>query len=123
MITGAVNRYREATVRLIVRGSDEREREVEAVLDTGFNGSLTLPLSIIEDLALRWRTQAPVILADGREEELADYSAVVVWDGNPRGILVQAADAEPLLGMNLLYGYDLRIEVVEGGSVTIELLS
>ena len=29
---------------------------------------------------------------------------------------------EPLIGMSLLYGYDLRIQAIEGGTVTIESL-
>nr|WP_310482444.1 hypothetical protein [Chamaesiphon sp. VAR_48_metabat_403] len=29
----------------------------------------------------------------------------------------------PLIGMQLLRGYDLRIQAIEGGSVTIEALS
>ena len=31
------------------------------------------------------------------------------------------AETDPLVGMSLLYGYDLRIRAVECGKVTIEL--
>ncbi len=43
MIIGAVNARSEATIRLPVRAADGREQEIETLLDTGFNGSLTLP--------------------------------------------------------------------------------
>ncbi len=47
MITGKVNSRREATIRLRVLDANGREQEVEAILDTGFTGSLTLPLSVV----------------------------------------------------------------------------
>ena len=62
MISGIVNAYHEATIRLTVRGTDGREQEVEAILDTGFNGSLTLPADIIAALGLAWRTRGLVTL-------------------------------------------------------------
>jgi predicted aspartyl protease len=41
MIIGLVNQYHEATIRLVVRGPHGREHEIEAVIDTGFNGLLS----------------------------------------------------------------------------------
>jgi len=35
---------------------------------------------------------------------------------------VAASDADPLVGMGLLYGFKLQIEAIEGGRVTIEEL-
>ena len=32
---------------------------------------------------------------------------------------VDAAETTPLVGMRLLYGYELRVEVVEGGAVVV----
>jgi predicted aspartyl protease len=52
MMTGVVTADREATIRLIVRGREGREIEVGAVLDTGFNGSLTLPSPLVVALDL-----------------------------------------------------------------------
>jgi hypothetical protein len=34
-------------------------------------------------------------------------------------LTTRAADAQPLLGMALMHGSDLRIQVVPGGAVTI----
>jgi hypothetical protein len=36
--------------------------------------------------------------------------------------LVEAADTDSLVGMALLYGHDLHMQVIEGGSVVIEPL-
>jgi len=47
----------------------------------------------------------------------------VIWDGTRRIVEIDAVDTDPLIGMGLLYGYDIRIQAIEGGSVTIEALS
>jgi hypothetical protein len=46
----------------------------------------------------------------------------VIWDGQYRTIDINESETIPLIGMQLLRGYDLRIQAVEGGSVTIKLL-
>ena len=122
MIIGVVNAHTEATIRLLVRAADGREQEIEALLDTGFNGSLTLPPAVIASLGLQWRTRGLVMLANGTEDHCDIYAATVIWDGRLRNILVEAADTDPLVGMALLYGHDLHMQVIEGGSVVIEPL-
>lgn len=122
MITGAVTGYLEASIRLPVRDVIGHEREIEAVLDTGFNGSLTLPPSLIASLGLAWRTRTVVVLANGAREECDVYAATIIWDGSPRRVVAQAADTTPLVGMGLLHGYQLRMDVVAGGEVVIEPL-
>lgn len=48
--------------------------------------------------------------------------ATVDWNGQSRRVEVEAAEAQPLLGMALLQGSELRIQVVPGGSVSIAVL-
>ncbi len=122
MITGTVNGRHEVVIRLPVRDSAGQEHEVEAILDTGFTGSLTLPPSLIASLGLPWRSRSSAILASGSVEQFDIFVATVIWDGAPRSILVQAIDNVPLLGMALLVGYDLRVRVTVGGSVQIEAM-
>ena len=117
-----MNAHTEATIRLPVRAADGREQEIAVILDTGFNGSLTLPPAMIAGLGPQWRTRGLVMLANGSEDHCDLYAATIIWDGRPRNILVEAADTDPLVGMTLLYGHDLHIQVVEGGSVVIEPL-
>jgi hypothetical protein len=64
MITGAVQSD-EARIRLKVKGRRGREQEVEAVIDSGFTGALTLPPALITTLGLRWRSVDHATLADG----------------------------------------------------------
>ena len=54
MIVGRVNAYREAVISLIVEGSGGRRREIDAVVDTGFNGYLTLPATLMQELGHVW---------------------------------------------------------------------
>ena len=122
MIIGSVNANREATIRLIVHGTQGQAQEIEAIIDTGFTGFLTLPLPLIASLGLTWRGHAQAVLADGSLHLFDVYAATVIWDGQARTVEIDAADSEPLVGMSLIYGYDLRMQAVDGGTVTLEAL-
>ena len=52
MISGVVTDRREAVVRLRMHGPAGQDQEIEAVIDTGFDGWLSLPSSIIARLGL-----------------------------------------------------------------------
>lgn len=120
MITGRVTASREAVISLKVRGPDGTEREIEAVVDTGFSGSLTLPSALIEILDLEWRQRGQAVLADGTRSLFDVYDATIVWDGKPRPVAADAVDGDPLIGMSLVFGHDLTIEGVVGGNVVIK---
>lgn len=120
MISGHVNANREAIIPLIVLDAEGREHGIEAIIDTGFTGFLVLPASLIDTLHLRWRARAAAMLGDGSTHVFDVYAATVVWDGSPRLIEVDAANTEPLVGMSLLDGYDLRIQVRPDGAVTVQ---
>ena len=118
MTFGTVNPQLEAIVRLLIRGPSG-EIEAEALVDTGFNGALTLPPDLIAMLGLHLRTRAWGVLADGRKDFFDIYEALISWNGRLLRILVGSADSKPLLGMALLYGYELNIQAIEGGAVAI----
>ena len=119
MMTGVVNADLEPLLRLTIRDAGGQPHDVEVVIDTGFNGFLTLPPALIAALGLPWLCRQQGQLADGSVLPFDVYVATVDWDGRPRSVEVEAADAQPLLGMALLQGSELRIEVVPGGPVTI----
>ena len=113
----------EPLVRLAVRGDRGSERQIEAVVDTGYTGWLTLPRAIITELGLPWRTVGRGILADGSVSVFDVYQGKVLWDGRVRPVFVDEFDATPLVGMALLRGFELRMQVRYRGKVTIERLS
>ena len=80
MITGAVQSD-EARIRLKVKGRRGREQEVEAVIDSGFTGALTLPPALIATLGLRWRSVDRATLADGSTCVFQVYVGKIMWDG------------------------------------------
>jgi len=104
MIVGAVNNFREAVIRLLVHGPGGQNQQIEAVVDTGFNGSLSLPAALIALLGLPFRRRGRAVLADGSGIIFDIYEATVMWDGQPRRVAVDEADTDPLVGMGLLYG-------------------
>lgn len=122
MITGRVQ-AREGRIRLKVRGPRGQEQEIEAVIDTGYTASLSLPPALIASLGLRWKSFGRGILADGSECLFDVYEGTVVWDAKERRILVDEADTDPLVGMGLLTGYELKMQVRSHGQVTIKKLS
>lgn len=122
MIVGRVNSYLEAVVRFPLRGLRGEEQAVEAVIDTGFNGYLTLPPDLIAKFGLPFLRRSQAILGDGSAITFDIHEAVVLWDGQPLRIPVDAADTNPLLGMRLLYGNKLDLEAIEDGDVLVHPL-
>src|SRR5262245_40685335 len=110
MIVGIMQR-REPRIRLTIRGFRGRQQEIEAVIDSGYTGWLPLPPTVITALNLRWRTFGRGILADGSVRLFDVYQAKVVWDGRVRSVFVDEFDATPLVGMALLRGYELKMQV------------
>jgi clan AA aspartic protease len=122
MMHGVVNLRREATLSLVIGNANKQQQVVDAVIDTGFTGFLSLPSEIITTLDLPWSASDIVTLGDGSETLFDIYTAIVIWDGQYREIYIAESETEPLIGMSLLYGYRLQIETVEGGKVTIDAL-
>ena len=73
-------------------------------------------------MGLRWRSMDRFTLADGSECLFDVYVAKVQWDGRVRTILVDEADADPLVGMRLLRGHELKMQVCARGKVVIKRL-
>lgn len=123
VITGIVTAHAEAVITLTARGPGGHEEQIEPFIDTGFDGWLSLSPGLIVALGLPWRRRGRALLADGRESVFDIYEATVFWDGEPRRIAVDEADTDPLVGMALMNGYELRVQVVSGGMVTLQAMT
>ena len=119
MIQGVVNAAYEPVITLALQGPSGQSRDIEAVVDTGFNGFLTLPTSLVSELGLPFISIGRATLADGNEIAYEVYGAAVLWDGQPIHVEADAAGTTPLVGMLLLDGHDLSIRVRNGGTVVI----
>ena len=119
MIAGTVSARREAVIGLRVRGPGGVESSVDAIIDTGFSGSLTLPSAVISTLGLVRVSKSHAILADGSDCPFDVFEMEVEWGTGWRSILVSAVGTEVLAGMRLFADHELRIAVVPGGVVSV----
>ena len=120
MIQGVVNAAYEPVITLALQGPSGQLRDIEAVVDTGFNGFLTLPTVLVSELGLPFISIGRATLADGNEIAYEIHGVAVLWDGHPIYVEADAADTTPLVGMLLLDGHDLSIQVRNGGAVVIQ---
>jgi clan AA aspartic protease len=119
LIRGQVNQRTEAIIPLLIRDSIGKRLSLDAVIDTGFSGYLTLPMPMITELQLPFLSSRTFSLGDNSEANFDIYKAVLVWDRSDVDVKVLASEAHPLIGMSLLKGFVLTIDVVDGGDVRI----
>lgn len=120
MIEGLVNASHEAVVPLSLQSPDGQVQDIEAVVDTGYSGFLTLPTTLVAELGLPFAYIGWAFLANDDEVAFDVHDVTAIWDGQPRHIKADATGSTPLVGMLLLDSHDLNIEVVNGGRVVIQ---
>ena len=116
MIRGVVTAGRQPVVRLTLRGPAGVSFSFDAVVDTGFAWSLSLPGAERGMLGLPFAATIGTTLADG---SFAAFKAEVLWDGAWRQVNAAAMGGTPLVGMGLLDGHELRVACAPGGAVEI----
>lgn len=120
MVRGKVDVNRQAWVSIEMVGPDAQLRTVEAILDTGFTGSLTLTPDLIQQLGLAWSDTTEVTLASGEQEWWDSWTGQVLWQQRVRLVQILESNGTPLMGMELLENSQLTIQVRLGGDVLIE---
>ena len=110
----------EATLRLTVREANGQRKRIKAVIDTGFDGFLTLSPGLITELRLVSDGQDCATLADGSETTFNVFLAVIIWDRHNRNINVDEMNATPLIGTALLEQFELHAQFRPRGKVTIK---
>ena len=122
MITGIVTSALEATVRIHILDANGQSQVIDAVIDTGFAGFMSLPVSVVAALGLPRVIRDWTQLIDGRVIPVEIHTATIIWNGTPRTIDVQALGTCTLIGMRLLAAYDLAVLVRDGGPVSIDTI-
>ena len=117
MIKGTVKKH--AVIPLTVRGFNNQEMVIEAVIDTGFYAGISLTAEMVVFLNLAFAGDVPVQLADGTDLFVPTYTVIVEWDGIEKLVTVVGVDPQPLVGMELMNGYNLSVDVVDGGAVRL----
>ena len=104
-----------------LQGPERQAQDIEAVIDTGYSGFLTLPAVLVTELGLPFAYVGRALLANDDEVTFDVHDVTVLWDGQPRHIKADATGSTPLVGMLLLDRHNLNIEVERGGLVAIEV--
>ena len=123
VIRGVVDEERNAVIPLAVRVPAGAVLDLKAVIDTGFNAALSLPAVTVAAIDLPLLFETTTTLADGTVRRVNIHRAELEWDGHVWGVLVLAMGEGPLVGMRLLAGHRLMIDVEPGGAVEITALS
>lgn len=119
MIRGIVSEDREAIISIAICGPAGSFISADAIIDTGFNGYLTLPLEVLNKQNAPKVGQMRFVLADGSESLSDLYELEIIWDGRSQLVEIDAAESVPLVGMALLDGFILTVDAVIGGGVTV----
>src|SRR5437870_12716709 len=122
MIRGLVNERGLPTIELRVRDYVGNISRLTVVVDTGFTGFVALPSTTITRLGLHHWGYSRFAIADGSEAKLPVHVGTIIWEGKERLAFVVATNAGSLIGMSLVDGRRLTMDIVEGGDVCIERL-
>ncbi len=112
-----MNARYEPVISIPLQGPSGLAQEIEAVVDTGYNGYITLPPGLVAELGLTLQSEGWAMLANGSVETFDIYGVTMLWGGQPRHVDADAVGPTPLAGMLLLDRHDLSIQVREGGRV------
>jgi clan AA aspartic protease len=106
------------TVRVAgLRGS----AEVDAIIDTGFDGNLCLPILTAVQIGLELRDHTIVELADGSQKRELVFGGQVEFQGESRAVsilLTESSDA--LIGTELLSKCRLTVDFVTGRILIVQ---
>jgi predicted aspartyl protease len=119
VITGEVGFNGDIVFPLIVRDARGGEHTIPAILDTGFQGRLTLPPEIIEALALEPNGEGQVTLGDDTEQRFPLYSVTLLWFGEELTIDALLVAGMPLVGQRLMRGCFVTHHSVDSGAVML----
>jgi clan AA aspartic protease len=110
---GYIDKYYQPKIKLKAKGF-RRTIELDAVIDTGFDGELCLPLPIDIQLGLELRGNQYVELADGTVKYELIFAGIVILEDKEIPVDISLTNsAEGLLGIGLLMNKKLTINFPE----------
>jgi clan AA aspartic protease len=118
-LLGAVVDCREPILPLTVIATDGTPVRLSVVVDTGFTDELTLPASAIRDLELPCKGMAEGVLGDGSRFFCDIYRGSLVWHDDVIAVDILETEGDPLLGMKLLTGSRLTMDITDDGQIEI----
>jgi len=111
MIEGIVNDLNEPIVDLDIEISDKVLRKTEGIVDTGFNGYISIPATLVEESNWHFLGTEEYELANGDVVEEKVYLGKVIFDGEETLVFsLSNRSQDTLIGTKLLRG---RILIVD----------
>ena len=123
MIVGSVSSNGHLTLPVRVLDANGYVHRFEAVVDTGFDGYLSLLPFQIRDLGLGPALLVDMVLANDVEIQVNSYEGIALWGGERRPVRILEAEGTPLIGISLLWGSLLNAEIIDNGDVTVSRLA
>ena len=121
MIQGAVVGL-QILVNVSFRLPNSPDIQIEFVVDTGFEGALTLPSNAVTALGLPYLGQINANLADDSSAKVDVYQATILWHGQEVSAAILAMGKRPLLGTFLLDGFNLNADFEDNGIAALKQL-
>lgn len=120
MIVGKITDALDAVVPITILLGANSVIEIDAVLDTGFNGALAISRSLGEQMGLKSTDFTEAMLADGRIMSICCSEVSIEWGGARRDVVAWFLGGSCLIGMELLKGFRLLMDVEPGGDISVE---
>lgn len=92
---------------------------IDFVIDTGFEGMLTLPPYAVAAMQLPYAGPISANLADNTDCTVDQHEAIIEWHGRDVLVTVLAMGKRPLLGTAMLEGSDVGIRFEDSGPIII----
>ncbi len=108
-------------VVLKVCGTNKKEKEIIALMDTGHSGSLSLPVLVLIEIGATLSSVEPIQLADNSTVLGYNFSVTVIIDGNRKKVeatlIPDPEESEAIAGLQLFSPY---ISFIDFKNKTIE---
>lgn len=121
MITGKIDENLDAHIEIEVL-SESGQQTVKCVLHTGFNGFLSLPMPLIDELGLSLGPVQSGITADGKTGYFDTAYVNILWLDGQKSFQAQVLD-EALVGTRLLRGLRMVADWWPDGDLVLSKLS
>ena len=122
MIRGAVSALRFPSITIELIDGAGRSRTIDAHLDTGFSGELTLPKAAIAELGIKLLDRSNYRIGNNELALFNAYAATIRWHDGLRQVTALESEIFPVVGVGLLWGNNLSVDFVIGGAVAIREL-
>ena len=122
MVTGTVDPFLNAFVRLEFTGANGVLVGRDMLFDTGFSEYFSLPQDLIDILGYPVKSKENVTFSDGIKREVTIYDGRVLWDGQEQAVPIHSLNGDPLLGMSQVENYLITIPARVGETVTFALM-